>query len=133
MLYALLAGFVIAVHAAFIAFVAVGGLVVARHPRAALLHVPAVLWGAYVEFSGRICPLTPLENRWRALAGGAGYPEGFIQHYVLGVMYPEALSPATQYVLGALALLVNGTAYLWLLWRSRHRDAAPARSPPGRR
>ncbi len=133
MLYALLAGLVIAVHAAFIAFVAVGGLVVARQPRVALLHVPAVVWGAYVEFSGRVCPLTPLENRWRALAGGAGYPEGFVEHYVLSVMYPEVLSPATQYVLGALVLLVNGAAYLWLFRRSRHRGQAPARSPPGRR
>jgi Protein of Unknown function (DUF2784) len=119
MLYALLAALTVAAHAAFIAFVAVGGFAVARHPRLALLHVPAVLWGAFVEFSGRICPLTPLENRWRLLAGDAGYPEGFVEHYVLALMYPAGLTPVTQYALGALVLGVNAGAYLWLL---RNRD-----------
>ena len=123
MRYALLAALTVAVHAAFIAFVAVGGLLVARYPRIALLHLPAVLWGAFIEFSGRICPLTPLENRWRLLAGDAGYPESFVEHYVLALMYPAGLTPATQYVLGALVLAVNGGAYLWLL-RRRGRVAA---------
>ena len=121
MLYALLAWLTVAAHASFVGFVAAGGLLVGRHPRAALLHVPAVLWGAFIEFSGRICPLTPLENRFRALAGAAGYPEGFIEHYLLGALYPPGLTSATQYALGALVLLVNSAAYLVLWQRMRRR------------
>jgi len=120
MLYLLAAGLTIAAHAAFVVFVALGGLLVGWRPRLALLHVPAVLWGAFIEFSGRICPLTPLENRFRALAGAAGYPEGFIEHYALGVLYPPGLTTATQYALGASVLLFNAAAYL-LLWRRMRR------------
>lgn len=122
MLYALLAWLTVALHAAFIAFVALGGLWVIHRPRVALLHLPAAVWGAYVEFSGSICPLTPLENRFRALAGAAGYPEGFIEHYVLGLIYPPGLTTTTQYLLGGLVLLVNAVAYLAL--RRRLRRAA---------
>lgn len=120
MLYALLAWLTVTAHAAFVVFVALGGLLVNRRPRVALLHVPAVLWGAFIEFSGRVCPLTPLENRFRALAGAAGYPEGFLEHYMLGALYPPGLTTATQYVLGTLVLLVNAAAYL-LLWRRMRR------------
>jgi hypothetical protein len=134
MRYAVLAWLTVGVHAAFILFVVLGGLGLRRWPRLALLHAPAVLWGAFVEFSGRICPLTPLENRFQALAGAAGYPEGFVEHYVLRVIYPATLSTDTQYVLGALVLLGNGVAYL-LLWRRMRRrmrrrgdpDRPPAR------
>jgi hypothetical protein len=83
-----------------------------------------VLWGAFIEFSGRICPLTPLENRFRSLAGAAGYPEGFIEHYVLAALYPPGLTTATQDVLGTLVLLVNGAAYLLLLRRLRRGGEA---------
>src|SRR3974390_1397680 len=86
--YAFLASLTLAIHAAFVIFVVCGALAVYRYPRVALLHVPAVLWGAYVEFSGRVCPLTPLENRFRSLAGSAGYTEGFLDHYVLALLYP---------------------------------------------
>jgi hypothetical protein len=133
MLYALLAFLTVAVHAAFIAFVALGGLVVSRYPRVALMHVPAVFWGAFIEFSGRVCPLTPLENRWRALAGEAGYPEGFIEHYVLAAMYPHGLTPTTQYTLGALVLLVNAGAYLLQWRRVQRRRRHPIRPPPAQR
>jgi hypothetical protein len=139
MLYALLACLTVGVHAAFVVFVAFGGLVVWRRPRIALLHVPAVLWGAFVEFSGRVCPLTPLENHFRAVAGAGGYREGFIEHYVLQLMYPQALTTRLQYVLGALVLLLNGVVYL-LVWRrvargDRERVVRPAAggpSSPGR-
>lgn len=130
MRYAILAGLTVGAHAAFILFVVFGGLAVRHWPRLALLHVPATLWGAFVEFSGRICPLTPLENRFRSLAGAAGYAEGFIEHYVLALMYPTVLTAGLQYLLGALVLLVNGAAYLllWRQWRDRRRKHVP-RSP----
>lgn len=125
MRYALLAWLTVGLHAAFILFVVFGGVAVARHGRLAWLHVPAVLWGAYVEFSRSICPLTPLENRFRAMAGAAGYPEGFIEHYVLGAMYPQSLTAQLQYLAGTLVLLVNAAAYL-LAWRRARARAAPA-------
>ena len=129
MLYALLAGLTVTVHAAFVLFVVLGGTLVLRRPRAALLHVPAVLWGAFVEFSGRICPLTPLENRFRALAGASGYPEGFLEHYLLGLLYPAGLTTTTQYALGAVVLSVNAAAYLLLWRRTRRRRGSPLRPP----
>jgi hypothetical protein len=129
LLYALLAWLMVGLHAAFILFVVFGGLLVRGRPRVALLHVPAVLWGTFVEFSGRLCPLTPLENRFRALAGAAGYAEGFIEHYLLAMMYPPVLTAATQYLLGGLVLLVNAGAYL-LLWRGWRRRRGSSVQPP---
>lgn len=119
MIYALLAWLTVGVHAGFILFVVLGGVAVWRRPRIALLHVPAVLWGAYTEFAGVICPLTPVENHFRALAGAQGYGEGFIEHYLLLAIYPEGLTIGIQYVLGVLALMFNGVAYL-LIWRRKH-------------
>jgi hypothetical protein len=112
---------VVAAHAAFILFVILGGLAVRFRPRLALAHLPAVAWGVYIEFSGRICPLTPLENRYRALAGAAGYPEGFIEHYVLSLIYPETLTAAMQYLLGAVVIALNVLYYAlaWRSWRAR--------------
>ena len=89
--YRLLADAVLIVHLAFIAFVVLGGLLVLRWPRIAWLHLPAVAWGAWIEFSGGICPLTPLEVGLRARGGEAAYSGGFIEHYVTGLIYPEGL------------------------------------------
>ena len=114
--YTLLTWMTIGVHACFILFGIFGALIVWRHRRIALLHIPAVLWGSYMEFSGRLCPLTTLENRFRLLAGSSGYQEGFIEHYVLAVIYPSGLTVLMQYVLGSLLVLANAVAYL-LIWR----------------
>lgn len=121
MRYLVLSWLVVAAHAAFILFVILGGLAVRFRPRLALAHLPAVAWGVYIEFSGRICPLTPLENRYRALAGAAGYPEGFIEHYVLSLIYPETLTAAMQYLLGAVVIALNVLYYAlaWRSWRAR--------------
>lgn len=119
MLYRWLADAVVVVHGAFILFVVVGGLLLLRWPRLAWLHLPAVVWGVWIEFSGWICPLTPLENRLRLDAGVAGYGGGFIAHYLLPLIYPPYLNPALQYLLGAIVLLINGTLYGWLWWRRK--------------
>ncbi len=118
--YRLLADGVLLLHAAFVAFVVLGGGLVLRWPRASWLHVPAVAWGVGIELSGAICPLTPLENHWRALAGEAGYPGGFVEHYVFGLLYPEGLTRNVQYALALFALAVNVAVYAWV-WR-RHRS-----------
>ena len=120
MLASWLAGAVLVLHLLFIAFVVAGAALLWRWPRLAWLHVPAVLWGAYAELSGTICPLTPLENRLRALAGEAGYAQGFIEHYLLPLIYPAALTREVQLALGAAVVAVHVLLYaLWLRSRGR--------------
>lgn len=116
-----LADLVLVVHAAFVAFVVAGGLLVLRWPRLAWLHLPAVAWGAAIEFGGWICPLTPLENRLRAAAGQAGYAGDFLGHWLQALLYPPGLTRELQLVLGAGVLLLNLGAYGVLLRRGRAR------------
>jgi hypothetical protein len=123
MMYRILADLVVGVHALFVAFVVIGGLLALRWPWVAALHLPAAVWGALIEFQGWICPLTPLEQSLRAAAGEAGYRGGFIEHYLLPVLYPSGLTRDVQVVLGSLVLLVNVAIYGFLLRRGR-----PARS-----
>lgn len=119
--YRLLADAVLVLHLAFVAFVALGGLLVLRWPRLAWLHVPAVVWGVYVELAGKPCPLTPLEQRLRVAAGQGGYEGGFIDHYVTLWLYPAGLTRGTQLALGAFALAFNLIIYAVLLRRRRLR------------
>jgi hypothetical protein len=119
--YRLLADLVLILHAAFVAFVVLGALLALRWPHAAWFHVPAALWGAGIELLGGICPLTPLENHWRRLAGAQGYPGDFIEHYVVSLLYPDGLTRQVQVVLGVLVLAVNVAIYAWALGRGRKR------------
>ena len=118
MLYRLAADAVLAAHLAFVLFLVCGGLLVLRTPRLAWLHLPAVAWGAYVELSGSICPLTPLEVTLRRGAGEAGYGGDFIEHYLAALIYPAGLTRELQMALGAAALLLNLIVY-FILWRRR--------------
>jgi len=118
MLYRLAADAVLAAHLAFVLFVVCGGLLVLRTPRLAWLHLPAVAWGAFVELSGSICPLTPLEVTLRRGAGEAGYGGDFIEHYLAALIYPAGLTRELQMALGAAALLLNLIVY-FVLWRRR--------------
>ena len=122
MLFSVAADLVASLHFAFVAFVMLGGLLVVRWPRWAWLHLPAVAWGVSIELMGWLCPLTPLENRLRNEAGLAGYEGGFVEHYLLPVLYPESLTRSVQIVLGLLALLINVGLYIWML-RKRIRDS----------
>ena len=122
--YRLLADVVLATHAAFVAFVVLGGLLVLRWYWVRWIHLPALAWAVYIEVTGGICPLTPLENRYRALAGQEGYPGGFVEHYVVALIYPEALTPAIQQALAAIVTIVNVAVYAWV--RSRRRRASRA-------
>jgi len=114
----LLADGVLVFHLAFIVFVMLGGLPVLRWKWIAWLHVPAVLWGIYIELSGRICPLTPLENSLREATGQSGYSGGFIDHYITALIYPDGLSRGIQMALAATVVLVNGLVY-WRLFARR--------------
>jgi hypothetical protein len=111
LIYRALADLVLVVHLAFVVFVVLGGFLVLRWRWVAWLHVPAAIWGILIEYAGWICPLTPLENFFRQRGGETGYSEGFIQHYILPVLYPGALTRGTQIVLGSLALFINLIAY----------------------
>ena len=118
MLYRFLADAVLVFHLAFVAFAVAGGLLAFRWRWMPLLHLPALAWAAFVEFSGSICPLTPLENALRAAGGAQGYAGGFVEHYLLPLIYPAALTRETQFVLGALVVAVNVVLYA-LAWRRR--------------
>ena len=85
------------------------------------MHLPAAAWGVYIELSGGLCPLTPLENRLRIAAGEAGYAGGFIEHYLIPLIYPAGLTPAIQLWLGAIVVLVNAAVYAWLVGRWRRK------------
>ena len=119
MTYRILADLVVGVHALFVAFVVVGGLLALRWPWVAALHLPAAVWGALIEFRGWICPLTPVENSLRAAAGEAGDQGGFIEHYLLPVLYPAGLTRGVQLALGSVVIVVNLVVYGFLLARRR--------------
>lgn len=120
MAFRILADATIVLHFGFVLFVVLGGVLVVRWPRIAWVHLPAAGWGAWTEFSGWVCPLTPLENWLRRRGGDPVYTATFIEHYVVPVLYPSALSRESQVVLGALVVLVNAVVYLAVL-RARAR------------
>lgn len=111
------ADLIVVLHLAFILFVGLGALLCLRWKWMAWLHLPAAAWGAAIEFRQGICPLTPLEQRLRLAAGDAGYAGGFIDHYLLPIIYPAGLDADVQYALGALVVLLNLALYAWI-WRS---------------
>jgi hypothetical protein len=135
-----LADVVVVLHGVFIVFVAAGGFAVIRWPRLAWLHLPGAAWGAAISFGGWICPLTPLEIALRRQAGEAGYRGGFIEHYIVPLIYPGDLTREHQLILGAAVVLVNGFVYGVALSRHRrgrlqnHRASSGAepRMPPPR-
>lgn len=124
--YKFLADAVVVIHLAFIIFVVLGGLLVYKYRLFAWIHLPAVFWGAYVEFTGRICPLTPLENRLRVAAGLTGYGGGFVDEYLMPVIYPSGLTEATQIILGIMVVIINliiyGSFFVTQKKESKHRE-----------
>lgn len=118
---AVLADGVLVMHGLFIVWAAVGALAVWRWPRLALLHLPALAWAVWIEASGGVCPLTPLENSLRRAAGQAGYSGGFIDHYLGGVIYPAGLTRQTQWLVAGTLLLINLVGYGLMIRRARRR------------
>jgi hypothetical protein len=118
---AVLADGVLVLHGLFIVWAALGALAVWRWPRLALLHLPALAWAVWIEASGGVCPLTPLENSLRRAAGQAGYSGGFIDHYLGGVIYPTGLTRQTQWLVAGALLLINLVAYGLMIRRARRR------------
>ncbi len=111
MISGLTADMIVLVHLLFILFVALGGILVVKWRKVAFLHLPCALWGVLIAFGGWICPLTPLEMHFRQLAGQAGYDGGFIDHYVMPIIYPTGLTRRMQIAFGVTILAVNLLVY----------------------
>lgn len=118
MIYSALADLVLVFHLAFIIFVVLGGLLTLRWAWAPIVHLPAALWGVFIEVSGGACPLTPLENALRRTAGTEGYAGGFIEHYLVPVMYPPQLPHYLQLVFAGFVVVANLLLY-FIVWRHR--------------
>ncbi len=129
MIHRLLADATVGLHLLFIAFVAAGGLLVLRRPRVAWVHLPCAVYGALVELFGWICPLTPLENRLRRLGGEAGYPGGFVERYLLPIVYPQPFPRWLSLALGAAVIAVNAAVYAAVLARARRGPPGDLRTP----
>jgi len=119
MVYAIAADLLLVFHLCFVGFVVAGGLLVCKWRWLVFLHLPAVVWGVLLELRGWICPLTPWEQQLRQAAGQSGYQDGFIEHYLLPVLYPAGLEGDTQMMLGGIVILVNVVVYCWLYLRCR--------------
>ncbi len=111
MIFRILADLVVVSHLGFVLFVLAGAAWVRSWPPAVWVHLPAVAWAAGIEFGGWVCPLTPLENWLRGRAGESGYPGGFVEHYLIAILYPDGLTPALRAGLGIGVILVNAALY----------------------
>ena len=117
LLWAALAHLTVLAHLAFVAFVVLGGLLALRWPRVVWIHLPCAAWGALVELAGWICPLTPLEQHFRERAGVGTYATSFLEHYLVPLLYPGALTRAVQIGLGVGVVALNAAVYAWV-WRA---------------
>ncbi|MCX7660295.1 MAG: DUF2784 domain-containing protein [Caldimonas manganoxidans] len=129
MIYRTLADLLVLLHLGFVVFVVLGGFLVWRWPRLVWVHLPAAAWGAWIELSAGICPLTPLENHLRQAGGQAGYTTSFVEHYVMPLLYPVGLTPAVQAWLGIGVMAINALAYGLWGWRRLSRSDRATGTP----
>jgi hypothetical protein len=122
MIYRILADLVVLIHLAFVLFVVLGAVSVIRWRRMVWLHLPALFWAVWIEFTGGICPLTPLENWLRLRSGQGAYGTGFVEHYILPVLYPAGLTRSIQILLGVLAIAINAAVYTVIIFRLRSKE-----------
>lgn len=119
MLAEVLADCVLIFHFAFVLFVIAGAFLVLKWRWLAYFHIPCAAWGAIIEFTGWICPLTPLEIYLRRAGGSAGYRGGFLDHYLLPLIYPHDLTRGIQVLLGVAVVLINLVGYGLVVMNAR--------------
>ncbi|MCD4742705.1 MAG: DUF2784 domain-containing protein [Desulfobacteraceae bacterium] len=119
MIYRIAADLIVLIHFAFILFVVAGSFLVIKWHKVSLLHIPAAVWGVLIEFTGGICPLTPLENKLRLAGGEAGFSGGFIEEYIVSIIYPNDLTRGLQILLGSIVIVINVSVYGYLLWKRK--------------
>ena len=118
-IFEILATLTLLLHFSFILFVIFGALLILRFKKIIYFHIPAVAWGAYIEFSHSICPLTHLENYFLKKAGKDQYSIDFIENYVFKIIYPPALNYEIQTYLGVILIFVNLVIYYYIVKKSR--------------
>ena len=123
--YGRLAELVVVLHFCFVLFVLFGGVLALRWPKMVWIHLPAAAWGALISFAGWVCPLTPLEKWLRRQGGAAGYEGGFVEHYILPVLYPRGLTHEVQIALGLIVIVLNVLVYRHVYRQFRRRKAVP--------
>jgi hypothetical protein len=121
--YGRLAELVVVLHFCFVLFVLFGGVLALRWPKMVWVHLPAAAWGALISFAGWVCPLTPLEKWLRRQGGAAGYEGGFVEHYILPVLYPRGLTHEVQIALGVIVIFLNVLIYRHVYRQFRRRKA----------
>ncbi len=121
MIYRIAADAVVVVHAGFVAFVVLGGLLAYRWPRAVRVHLPAAIYGAAVEIGGWTCPLTPLENALRRRGGEGTYAGSFVEQHLVPLLYPGPLPGWGRWALAGVVVVVNAAVYGMLRARSGRR------------
>jgi hypothetical protein len=120
--YSLFADIVVLLHLTFVIFAVLGAVLIIWWRWVLWLHLPAVLWAGWIEMSGGICPLTPLENWLRWKAGRGGYQGDFVENYMLPVLYPTGLTRNMQILLGTLVIFINVAIYGYIFFNINKRD-----------
>ena len=111
------ANLILIIHFAFILFVVFGALLFFVTTKIVFIHIPAFLWGSYIELTHSICPLTYLENWLLHKANLTTYSEGFIQNYLIPIVYPANLTKDLEIYLGIALIVVNMIIYGFIISR----------------
>lgn len=119
MLYQIAADFIVLIHFSFIVFVLIGGFLVFKWRWLIWLHIPAAIWGALIVMVGWICPLTPIENMLRQTAGNEAYSSGFIERYLVPVIYPSGLNREMFIAMGVVVIVINVILYTILFLKCK--------------
>lgn len=122
MIYNILADTVMILHFLFVLFALFGGLTLLWRRWMVFIHLPVVAWASLIELIGWTCPLTPLEQSLRASSGSGAYNTGFVEHYLIPILYPPGLTPTVEIVLGVLVLATNAMVYAGVIWRLRRKQ-----------
>ena len=109
------------VHFAFILFVVFGALLFFVTTKIVFVHIPAFLWGSYIELTHSICPLTYLENWLLHKANLTTYSEGFIQNYLIPIVYPANLTKDLEIYLEIALIVVNMIIYGFIISRLKKK------------